>query len=453
MCSAANDWVLPMSDIIEPEAAERRMGALSPCGRWRSRAMSKSLRPCIGTSGPGDEHRRVRAYVAIAVALLMAFAEPTGAFAAAQRSDIVDGISAASRKIDLEALPDVSMKAGVLVEGDGRVLWGRAPDARRSMASITKVMTAVIALEHSSPSDEVKVPAEAITVGQSSAGLAAGEKLTMRELLEALLVKSGNDAGIAIAIHVAGSEERFVEMMNAKARGLGLSDTHFANSHGLDADGHYTTADDLAVLARYAMTNSVFRDIVKRSTVTIGKGNRRTTLHTTDQLLGVYNGAVGVKTGFTSDAGYCVISAAQRDGVTLYAVVLGTESDRKRFTDAKALLDWGFAHYRPMPLVEKGTVIGEAPVSSYLDRSVPLAVERSTAIAVLDLNGPIRRTVTVSAAPAPIEKGQRLGVATFRQGSRVVATVPLAATQSLGRPNPFEAAWIATVRVWKRIFD
>jgi serine-type D-Ala-D-Ala carboxypeptidase (penicillin-binding protein 5/6) len=414
--------------------------------------MSKSLRPCIGTSGARDERRLARVYVAIALAFAVAFALPAGALAAARRSDIVDGTSAASRKIDLEALPDVSMKAGALVGGEGRVLGGRPPNARRPMASITKVMTAVIALEHSSPADEVVVPADAVRVGQSSAGLVAGEKLTMRELLEALLVKSGNDAGIAIATHVAGSEEQFVEMMNAKAKELGLSDTHFANSHGLDAEGHYTTANDLAVLARYAMTNPVFGDIVKRTTVTIGKGKRRKTLHTTDQLLGVYNGAVGIKTGFTSGAGYSVVSAAQRHGVTLYAVVLGTESDRTRFTDAKALLDWGFAHYRPMQLVEKGTVIGEASVSSYLDRTVPLAVEQSTAVAVLDLNGPIKRTVTVAAAPAPIEKGQRLGVATFRQGSRVVATVPLVATQSVSRPNPFEAAWIATVRVWQRIF-
>lgn len=414
--------------------------------------MSQSLRPCIGTSGARDEHRLARACAAIVLCFVVAFAQPTGAFAAAQRSDIVDGTTAASRKIDLDALPDVSMKAGALVEGEGRVLWGRAPDARRSMASITKVMTAVIALEHSSPADEVTVPADAIRVGESSAGLIAGEKLTMRELLEALLVKSGNDSGIAIAAHVAGSEEQFLDMMNAKAQEIGLSDTHFANSHGLDADGHHTTANDLAVLARYAMANSVFRDIVKRSTVTIGKGNRRRTLHTTDQLLGVYRGAVGIKTGYTSDAGYCVLSAAERHGVTLYAVVLGTKSDRERFADAKTLLDWGFAHYRSMQLVEGGTVIGETSVSSYLDRTVPLAVERSAAVAVLDLNGPIQRVVTVSAVPAPIEKGQRLGVATFRQGSRVVATVPLVATQSVGRPNPFEAAWVATVRAWRRVF-
>jgi D-alanyl-D-alanine carboxypeptidase (penicillin-binding protein 5/6) len=377
---------------------------------------------------------------------------PSVAMAAAQRSDIVDGASAGSRRIELDALPDVTLKAGALVDGEGRVLWARTPDARRPMASITKIMTAVVALEHSSPGEVVSVPASAITVGQSSAGLVAGEKLSMRELLEALLVKSGNDAGIAIATHVGGSEESFVEMMNAKAKELGLGDTHFANSHGLDAPEHYTTASDLAVLARYAMTNALFRDIVRRTKVTIGKGKRRRTLLTTDQLLGVYDGALGVKTGHTNGAGYSVVSAAQRNGVMLYAVVLGSPTDRKRFLDAKALLDWGFAHYRPMVLVDRGTVIGEAVVSSYLDRTVPLSVEQTIRTPVLDLNGPIQRTVTVSAAPAPINKGQRLGVATFRQGKRVVASVPLISTLDVSRPNPFEAGWIAAVRLWNRVF-
>jgi serine-type D-Ala-D-Ala carboxypeptidase (penicillin-binding protein 5/6) len=331
-------------------------------------------------------------------------------------------------------------------------LWARDPDTRRPMASITKVMTAIVALEHSSSSDVVTVPREAITVGQSSAGLIAGEKLTMFELLEALLVKSGNDAAVTIAVHVGGSQDEFVAMMNRKAADLGLTDTHFANPHGLDAPEHYTTADNLAVLARYAMTKPIFADIVRRSKVTIGKGKRRRTLLSTDLLLGVYKGAIGVKTGNTDGAGYSVVSAAQRQGVTLYAVVLGTKTDRQRFVDAKALLDWGFAHYRPMQLADRGTVVAEAPVSSYLDRSVQVVVSQDTTVPILDLEGAIKRTVSVSAIPAPVTKGQQLGVATFRQGSRVVATVPLVATQDVGRPNPFEAVWVATVRVWQRIF-
>jgi len=320
------------------------------------------------------------------------------------------------------------------------------------MASLTKIMTAVVALEHSSLSDVVTVPRQAAIVGQSSAGLVAGEKLTMFELIEALLVKSGNDAAVTIAEHIGGSQPGFVAMMNRKASDLGLTNTHYANPHGLDASGHYTTADDLAVLTRYAMTKPAFRDVVRRSSVTIGTGKRRTKLQSTDELLGIYAGAMGVKTGNTNGAGYSVVSAAERGGVTLFAVVMGTKSDRERFIDAKALLDWGFGHYRPMRVADKGTVVAEATVSDYLDVTVPLAFSQDTTLAVLDVDGPIKRSVSVAPVRAPVNAGQTVGVATFRQGQRVIATIPLVATHRVKAPNLFEVAWIAVVRVWERVF-
>ena len=366
--------------------------------------------------------------------------------------DLVDGSTAAKRHVDVAAMPDVTMVEGALVDGDGRTLWARSPAVKRPMASITKIMTAVVALEHSNLNDVVTVPRAAIVVGQSSANLVAGQQLTMREMLEALLVKSGNDAAEAIAIHVGGSEAAFVQMMNAKAQALGLADTHYANPHGLDAPGHYTTANDLGVLARYAMSKPAFRDIVRQPSVTIGQGKHRETLASTDLLLSTYQGAMGVKTGNTNGAGYSVVSGAQRGGVTLYAIVMGTKSDRDRFTQAKGLLDWGFAHYRPMALGTKGTVVAEAPVSSYLNVTVPVAFSTDTTVAVLDLDGTVKRTISVSPVPAPVEKGQQVGVASFRQGGKVIATIPLAATVKVGRPNPFEAVWIATVRLWQRIF-
>jgi len=386
------------------------------------------------------------------VALIGGLIAPALTLAAPLPSDTVDGSTAAKRHVDLAAMPDVSMVEGALVDGDGHTLWARTPAVRRPMASITKIMTAVVALEHSNLNDIVTVPREAIVVGQSSANLVAGQKLTMREMLEALLVKSGNDAAEAIAIHVGGSEGAFVQMMNAKAHALGLGDTHYANPHGLDAPGHYTTANDLGVLSRYAMSKPAFRDIVRRPSVTIGQGKHRETLVSTDLLLGTYQGAIGVKTGNTNGAGYSVVSAAQRGGVTLYAIVMGTKSERDRFTQAKGLLDWGFAHYRPMALGTKGTVVAEAPVSSYLNVTVPVAFSADTTVAVLDLDGTVKRTISVSPVPAPVEKGQQVGVATFRQGGKVIATIPLAATVKVGRPNPFEAVWIATVRLWQRIF-
>ena len=138
--------------------------------------------------------------------------------------------------------------------------------------------------------------------------------------------------------------------------------------------------------------------------------------------------------------------------MTLFAIVLGTKSEHDRFTQAKGLLDWGFAHYRPLLLADKGTVVAEAPVSNYLDVTVPAAFSQDTTVAVLDLNGTVKRTVTVAPVPAPVEVGQNVAVATFRQGDKIIATVPLVATERVGKPNPFEATWIAIVRVWRRVF-
>jgi len=271
-------------------------------------------------------------------------------------------------------------------------------------------------------------------------------------VLEALLVKSGNDAAVALAQHVSGDQTGFVKLMNAKAAALGLSHTHFANPHGLDQAGHYTTAADLAVLARYAMSKPEFRRIVGMKSVTIGSGSIKETLPSTNILLGNYLGVNGIKTGFTDDAGYAVIESAQREGVWLVAVVLGTKTDLQRFRDARELLDWGFAHYRPQALATSGTVVAQAPVSDYLDVKVDAKISKDLTAAVLDVNGPITRTVTVAPVKAPVHAGQSVGAATFTQGGKLIASTPLVATHDVKRPNPFERVWIAIVRGWRAVF-
>jgi len=262
--------------------------------------------------------------VAVLAAALLA---PATAVGAPNLSDVVDGTRASQRGVGATALPDVTMKAGALVEGDGRVLWSRNADQRRAMASITKIMTAVIVLESAGLDDRVTIPKVSTQVGESTSYLRTGEELSLREVLEALLVKSGNDAAVALALHVSGDQADFVKLMNEKAAALGLSHTHFANPHGLDQAGHYTTAADLAVLARYAMSKPEFRRIVGLKSVTIGSGSTKETLPSTNILLGNYLGVNGIKTGFTDDAGYAVIESAQREGVWLVAVVLGTKTD------------------------------------------------------------------------------------------------------------------------------
>jgi len=387
--------------------------------------------------------------VAVLAASLLA---PVPALSAPNPSDVVDGTRASQRGVGATALPDVTMKAGALVEGDGRVLWSRNVDQRRAMASITKIMTAVIVLENAGLDDRVTIPKVSTQVGESTSYLRTGEQLSLREVLEALLVKSGNDAAVALAQHVSGDQTGFVKLMNAKAAALGLSHTHFANPHGLDQAGHYTTAADLAVLARYAMSKPEFRRIVGMKSVTIGSGSTKETLPSTNILLGNYLGVNGIKTGFTDDAGYAVIESAQREGVWLVAVVLGTKTDLQRFRDARELLDWGFAHYRPQALATSGTVVAQAPVSDYLDVKVDAKISKDLTAAVLDVNGPITRTVTVAPVKAPVHAGQSVGAATFTQGGKLIASTPLVATHDVKRPNPFERVWIAIVRGWRAVF-
>jgi len=376
----------------------------------------------------------------------------TPAHGAILASDSVDGVPVSQLGAIRKAMPDVKLKAGVLVDGDGRVLWSRQPDADRSMASLTKIMTAVVALENTKLTDTVIVPRAATRVGESTSFLRAGDKLSMQELLEALLVKSGNDASVAIALHVSGDTDAFVGLMNKKAVELGLTNTHFTNPHGLDESGHHTSARDLGVLSRYAMSKPAFRSIVGMKEVTIGTGRRKETLPSTNVLIGNYQGISGIKTGYTKDAGYCVINSAERNDIELYAVVLGTGTESARFRDSRELLDWGFAHYRPQSLATSGTVLAEAPVSDYLDVTVPAAVSVDSTVPILDLNGPITRTVTVAAVRAPVKAGQHVGVATFTQNGRLIASLPLISTQDVRRPNPLLRVWIAIVRAWRAVF-
>ncbi len=392
-----------------------------------------------------------RLFIALAVAACATFSVVSAASAQVLRSDRVDGRSAKEIGLPKAAMPDVTMAAGALITEDGRVLWSRRSTDRRAMASITKVMTAVVAMENGSVDDLVTIPRASSTVGESTSFLRVGEGLPMGEVLEALLVKSGNDAGVAIAMHVSGSEEGFVAKMNEKAVELGLERTHFSNSHGLDEKEHYSTAEDLAVLVRYAMTKPEFRRIVGQKTATIGTGKRAEKVQTTNLLIGNYAGANGVKTGYTSDAGYCVVDSARRGDIELYAVVLGTTNEMKRFRDARDLLDFGFAHYRKQNLVSEGTVVGEARVLDYLDVNVPAAVAEDATVTVFDLAGTIKRTVSVSAQRAPVAQGQRIGVAKFIQGGEVIASVPLVATRDVERPGIFERVGIAIVRVWWKI--
>ena len=241
----------------------------------------------------------------------------------------------------------VSARRGIVLDGTtGRVLWERAADERSLIASTTKIMTALVVCRQCNVLDRVRIPKEAVGIEGSSIYLKEGEVLTVQELLYGLMLHSGNDAATALAIYCGGTVEGFAELMNDKARELGMEGTHFSNPHGLDAPDHYSTARDLAILARYAMCDPIFRQTVSTRQVKIGE--RYLTNH--NKLLWRVEGANGVKTGYTKAAGRLLVSGAERNGRQLIAVTVDAPDD---WNDHAALLEEGFSRFTVKTLVER----------------------------------------------------------------------------------------------------
>ena len=252
------------------------------------------------------------------------------------------------------AVESLSAECAALYDGENRrMLFEKNARTRHAMASTTKIMTALVAIESLGEDTVITVPKEAVGVEGSSVYLREGDQYTLLSLLYALMLQSANDAAEAIAYAVAGGIEPFAERMNARAAALGLTDTHFENPHGLDGDAHYTTASDLAVIACEALENPLFLKIVSGrrylfSTVT-GENPRMLINH--NKMLALYDGAVGVKTGYTKSCGRCLVSAARRDGLLLVAVTLDAPSD---WSDHTELLDFGFERYESRLLFSPG---------------------------------------------------------------------------------------------------
>jgi D-alanyl-D-alanine carboxypeptidase (penicillin-binding protein 5/6) len=394
--------------------------------------------------------RAVTAFAAACVASI-ALAAPAGA--AVLDGDYLGGVKVAARPELRESAPDLYIPAGQLSTLDGRELWARDSEARRAMASTTKIMTAVVVLERANLDDVVTVGKVELKVGESAMGLKAGERITVRDLLQGMLIQSGNDAAAALAIHVGGSVEGFVKLMNEKASKLDMPNTHYLNPHGLDVPGHYTSAQDLTALSRYAMRIPEFRRIVgtyKTKTVT-EKYTHVLTNH--NLMLNQYAGAEGIKTGWTDEAGYCIVAAAKRGDIELVATVLGAASEAGRFGQATRLLDWGFRHYSVQTVVTSGERGGNVRVSDYVERTVPTQAAETTQLALFDLAGPTRRRIELPPdVPAPVLRGQRIGTMTVYQGDRLLAQVPLVAAKDVPSPTFWQRIGFFFVRLWRGIF-
>ncbi|MBS5724777.1 MAG: D-alanyl-D-alanine carboxypeptidase [Clostridiales bacterium] len=325
------------------------------------------------------------------------------------------------------AAPSVSAQGAVLMEAaSGEVLIDHNGDTRLPMASTTKIMTALVAIEHTKKLDrEVKVSEEAAGIEGSSIYLSAGEKLTMEQLLYALMLESANDAAAAIACEVAGSVEDFAALMNEKAEELGLTNTHFTNPHGLDDEEHYTSAKDLATLACAALQNETFQKIVStyKQKIPLNGSEGTRVLVNHNRLLQSYEGAIGVKTGFTKRSGRCLVSAAQRDGVTLVAVTLNDPDDWK---DHKAMLDYGFSTYQNYVLAEEGALTFSLPCTGGQKDYITATNRDALSLSLPKSGGPI--TTVLESDPflyAPVKKGDLVGYAVFLRDGKEIGRVAL----------------------------
>lgn len=233
------------------------------------------------------------------------------------------------------------------------MIIGKNEDVKSAMASTTKIMTTIVILEKADLNEKVTVSAKAGGTGGSRLGLKRGDKASVRDLLYGLMLRSGNDAAVALAEHVGGSVKGFAELMNEKATELGLTNTHFVTPHGLDDANHYTTALELAKLTDYAMDNETFAKIVGTKSTTIYINNQSRQINNTNELLGVLNGVVGVKTGFTNNAGRCLVTETKRNNMDIITIVLGADTKKDRTKDSVNLIEYTFSKYKMYNLEER----------------------------------------------------------------------------------------------------
>ena len=337
-------------------------------------------------------------------------------------------------------LPLTSRAALLMEKTTGQILFAQNEHEKLEPASVTKIMTLLLTMDAIDSGalaydDVVTVSANAAGMGGSQVWLAEGEQITVEELLKCVCVSSGNDAAVALAEKVAGVTELFVEQMNNRARGLGMDDTHFVNPTGLTAEGHVTSAHDIALMSRELLTKHP--DIRNFTTIwTDSIRNGTFDLANTNKLIRRYDGATGLKTGYTASAGYCISATAEREGMELIAVVMKGETADKRNADAKALLNYGFSAYALVsaapeePLPALPVTMGETDsVSLTLPPDALTAVVEKGQAAALE-----RRIDLPESLPAPVRQGQQVGTLTLCSGDTELMTVPiLAAEDAAGR--------------------
>lgn len=433
------------------------------------------MRPCSISSSLWIT---LRVIIAAAIVLAVSTVLPATAHAEVRKADVIAGLTVEQRDIAVAACPSVDAEYAVLMDADGTVYFDRNAYEPSQIASITKVMTAIVAIDNAQENTTVSVSEKAAAIGESSANLAEGDVMDFESALKALLVPSGNDAAQALAETIGAQmiasdpslgEDPvavFVKAMNDKATEIGCENTVYENPHGLD-DGEYegnlhSTVADQAKVAKCAMEYDAIRAIVGAGSTTItvkrdGK-NEDIDLETTDELLDMYSYAIGIKTGVTDLAGPSFMGAANKDGRELYAVVLNSTDEYQRFADTKNLFEWAYDHVRELPLantdeVAEMTLDGEtrevplvasASHADWIDETVDATLaDPDASITVFDLEGNVSQSVTFDELHGTVREGDKVGSIVFKQRNMVVAEQDLVACETVEAPNVID-----TFKIW-----
>ena len=328
----------------------------------------------------------------------------------------------------------------------GRCIYGKDENKQTAMASTTKIMTILIVLEHCKLTDVVTMDKKAAKTGGSRLGLSEGDKVTVNDLLYGLMLRSGNDAAVALAIHTAGSVEKFAQLMNDKAKELGLKNTHFMTPHGLDNPEHYTTAFELAKLTDYALKNEKVLEIVKTKTTTININGYNRQISNTNELLGNVEGVYGVKTGFTNNAGRCLVTAVKRGDMDLIIVVIGADTRKDRAKDSMKLIEYAYKKYRVVNVeeminkeFEMWKQINENRI--YIYKGITSIETKIDDIKVKKLATDEIPKIEINAVTyleAPVEKDIRIGSVTVKLGNEVIEEIGIKVEKKVERRNIFE---------------
>lgn len=335
--------------------------------------------------------------------------------------------------------PEIAAPSGLLMDfTTGEILFEKNSNEKRPLASVTKIMTMLLTMEEIANGnlkyDDIVIgSAHAKSYGGSTIFLDEGEKISVNDLLKGIAVASGNDAAVAIAEHISGSEEVFVEKMNSKAKSLGMDNTHFVNSNGLDAEGHYSTAHDIALMSRELMRHN---DIFKYTGIWMDSlRNGEFTLTNTNKLIRFYDGATGLKTGSTSKSGFCISATAKRDNLHLIAVIMGADTSKSRNADASTLLDYGFANYSLNRIVSKESVVDSIKIKKSANKFFDIYPEKDfNVLEDKSVKSEYEIKVNISdKIQAPVSKEDILGSIDIISEGKVLKTINLKSNVNIER--------------------